>query len=97
MKKTFLTLALLTLGCNEKADTPLEKKTARFDSNSTRFKVERVALFDDDLAYDGQRGVYLITDKETQKQYLGVSGIGISELGVHSTGQKNNPRKADER
>ena len=53
------------------------------DAKECRFKVDMVAKFDDNLAYDGIRGIYVIVDKQTKKEYVGVSGIGISELGSH--------------
>lgn len=52
-----------------------------------RFTVTRVATFGDGLAYGGVRGVYTITDTTTGRQYVGVSGVGISELGSHQAGK----------
>lgn len=52
-----------------------------------RFVVQIVQKFRDDFAYEDVRAVYLITDVETGRKYLGVSGIGISELGSHSDGE----------
>jgi len=46
------------------------------------------------LAYKKLRGIYEIIDNKTGKKYLGVSGVGISEVGSHSSG-KNSAR--DER
>jgi hypothetical protein len=53
-------------------------------SNESRFSVARIGVVDDDLAYGGQRGVYLIKDSETGAEYFGVSGVGISETGSHT-------------
>jgi len=47
---------------------------------NSRYEIRRVAVFDDDLASDGKRGIYEIIDTQTEKVYLGVSGIGITEL-----------------
>jgi len=55
--------------------------------NSPRFTVERVGVVDDSLAYGDRRGIYLIRDKQTDKEFVGVSGIGISELGSHPVGK----------
>lgn len=52
-----------------------------------RFKVEQVGIFKDELAYDNRRGIYIITDTKTGKEFFGVSGIGISELDSYSTGK----------
>ena len=52
--------------------------------DNARATVTRIGVFEDDLAYKSKRGVYLIRDEKTGKEYLGVSGIGISELGSHS-------------
>jgi len=40
--------------------------------------------FRDALAYDNWRGVYLIQDKQTGQEYIGISGIGISEISSHT-------------
>lgn len=52
-----------------------------------RVDVQRIGVFEDNLAYEGRRGVYLIRDKQTGREYIGVSGIGISEVGSHSESQ----------
>lgn len=59
-----------------------------------RFKVERIGVFADGLAYDGKRGIYVITDTTTGQEFVGISGIGISELGSHQAGKA---RVSDER
>lgn len=59
-----------------------------------RFQITRVGVFRDDLAYRDVRGIYVLKDTTTGKEFVGVSGIGISEIGVHSAG-KNQTR--DER
>jgi hypothetical protein len=56
-------------------------------TNSARFTVVRVAVFRDKLAYEGKRGIYTITDTTTGKEMLGISGVGISDLGLHSSGK----------
>lgn len=81
-------LALLLTACEDpKADTnlgivPASPKSARFD-------VKRVGVFQDGIAYHDQRGIYVITDKETGREYVGVSGVGISETGRHQVGKNN--------
>lgn len=65
------------------AKTTMAKATAG-STDAGRFNVTLVAKFYDSLAYDEQRGIYLITDKKTGKEMVGISGVGISELGSHS-------------
>lgn len=52
--------------------------------DAPRFNVTRVGVFRDDLAYNDRRGVYVIVDTKTGREFVGVSGVGISELGSHS-------------
>jgi len=52
-----------------------------------RITVERVDVIYDILAYGEKRGVYIITDTKTGQEYIGVSGIGISEMGAHKSGK----------
>lgn len=54
---------------------------------SYRFEVTRVGTFKDRLAYGDVRGVYLVRDRETGAEFVGVSGVGISELGSHASGE----------
>ena len=56
-------------------------------AQSGRFDVQRVSQFRDDLAYDKWRGIYIIKDSKTGKEFVGISGIGISELGRHQAGE----------
>ncbi len=62
--------------------------------SNSRFSVERVGQFKDDLAYGGWRGIYVIRDGKTGAEYFGVSGVGISEVGSHAAGKS---RLRDER
>ena len=54
---------------------------------SARFRVKRVSVFQDDLAYGRQRGVYVIYDSITGQELVGISGVGIGELGKHQDGK----------
>jgi hypothetical protein len=45
-----------------------------------KFRIERVGVFGDALAWRGLRGIYVLTDTTTGKQWVGVSGIGITEV-----------------
>lgn len=90
-------LCLLLAGCNEDyrahyeqeasakpvaVATPIERGSTR-----DRVRVTRLSVFKDDLAYNGYRGVYLIHDEETGVDFIGVSGVGIAELGSHRSGK----------
>lgn len=81
-------LIILLAGCRPDADTTLGV------SPQSRIRVTRIGVFEDGIAYENRRGIYLITDTKTGKEYLGVSGIGISELGEHSIGRQ---KSEDER
>lgn len=52
-----------------------------------RLSIERIGVIEDDLAYSKRRGIYIITDKKTGKEFIGVSGIGISETSKHLAGK----------
>lgn len=62
--------------------------------SNPRFSVARVGVFKDDIAYDGRRGIYVVIDNKTGQEFVGVSGVGIAELGAHNAGKT---RVQDER
>jgi len=78
-------LLLSAYGCGPVPDYPMEK-TARKESEveSGRFVVQRVGVIADDLAYGERRGIYVIRDQQTGKEYVGLSGVGIAEIGSHT-------------
>lgn len=96
MKAIIAVMALLALaGCEPSQDSIQRNRAESITINtSERFKVERIGVFHDSLAYDDKRGIYVITDTETQQEFIGVSGIGISELASHQSGKT---RLTDER
>ncbi len=55
--------------------------------NKSDWQVTRIAVIVDDLAYDGRRGIYLVRNSVTGQEYVGVSGVGISEIGQHTCGK----------
>lgn len=78
---------LLLVGCTDPTPpntTLITNTPQQIQTVETRFVVARISIFGDTLAYGGKRGVYVITDTKTGKEYIGVSGIGISELGSHT-------------
>ena len=54
---------------------------------SKRVTVVRIDVISDSLAYYDKRGVYLIRDNETGREFIGVSGVGIAETGSHLSGK----------
>lgn len=95
MKKLFIAVmlpAMLALsGCSRQEDKVQYDRavnvTQSQEPGPERFIVKRVQVVVDSLAYDGQRGVYILLDTQTNKEYVGVSGVGISELGSHQSGK----------
>ncbi len=100
-----LTLAAATLlaACGPDPDMAMQTRqplaaTAAPVSEGDRVTVERIGVFRDDLAYNERRGVYVIRDKASGREFIGVSGIGITEVGSHmQPAGKGMIRKQDER
>lgn len=84
-------VCLACYGCASQPDTPMEIQAPQA---AGRVSVTRIGVIKDDLAYGKRRGIYLIRDSETEAEFIGISGIGISELGEHSV---RNGSDADER
>jgi hypothetical protein len=81
---------LLLAGCDQgpaPARTEMHVST-ELSGDGNRVTVTRLSRFSDNLAYDNERGVYLIRDNETGQEFIGISGIGISELGSHRSGKR---------
>lgn len=92
MNKLKLIVALVALGTLAGCDVDEGVKQSENAKkvtilSSDRFKIERVSIFRDRLAYGNDRGVYVITDTRTGQEFVGVSGVGISELGSHQSGK----------
>lgn len=86
------TITVLTfMGCSEPANHPMSTPA----HSDGRFQITRVAVIEDSLAYGDRRGVYVIRDTKTGKEYVGVSGVGIADTGDHQAGK--NARVTDER
>ena len=82
-----LITAVLLLSAYDNGPAPAKSTMAvssQLSSDADRIKVTKMSEFRDGLAYDNWRGVYLIQDKQTGREYIGISGIGISEVGSHS-------------
>lgn len=91
-----LCFALLLASCSPDPDTPMGVNSPAAAQNTAygRIQIVRVGVIKDDLTYGARRGLYIITDTQTGKEYIGVSGVGISETGAHNTGKT---RSSDER
>lgn len=70
----------LVSACSEPANQKLEPMA----ENYGKIEVSRIAVLEDPLAYDNRRGIYIIRDTRSGKEFIGISGIGISELGSHT-------------
>ena len=81
---------VMLTGCEDETRTP-EYARIRMQvetgADHDRVSVRKLTEFYDSLAYGDKRGVYIITDKQTGKEYIGVSGVGITETGSHSCGK----------
>ena len=58
-------------------------------------EISAIGDFDDSTAYCGYRRVFRLRDKRTGTEWIGVSGVGISEVGAHVGGKS--ARLKDER
>lgn len=70
-------------GVGERVKLPIQTETVVTVPPKLRFDLKKVQTFYDSDAYYGVRNVYVLTDSETGKEFVGVSGIGITELGSH--------------
>lgn len=85
--RAVLLIAIFLLSACDSGPEPAKSTMAvssQLSSDADRIKVTKMSEFRDTLAYDNWRGVYLIQDKQTGKEYIGISGIGISEVGAHT-------------
>lgn len=93
MKRALIILAaaLVLAGCG-RADTAYMEQVDRMvpveaENEPGRFIISRVQIIRDELAYNDKRGVYTIKDTVTGKEFVGLSGVGITELGSHQSGK----------
>ncbi|KMV67779.1 hypothetical protein WB66_11035 [bacteria symbiont BFo1 of Frankliniella occidentalis] len=91
---------LVLVGCDRWPEPAKSEMglASQLSADADRITVTKLSEFKDDLAYNDWRGVYLVKDKQTGKEWVGISGIGISEVGSHSQMVgKVMTQKADER
>ena len=98
MKKVLIAIAAIVLfGCGRKVDTPIADQILEKGS-APRIKVTRIGVIEDDIAYGSKRGVYVIQDTKTGQEFIGVSGIGITETSAHTVSNgKTSSTYEDER
>ena len=80
--KLTIALSMLLAACS-----PEPTAVMPVTQESSRFTITRIAVIEDDLAYGNRRGVYVLKDNKTGVEYIGLSGIGVSELGSHQVGK----------
>ena len=83
-------------GCGEEnrypgVDGRYPVKNETISDNSSDFVLIKKQTFYDESAYGNVRNVYILKDRVNGKEYVGVSGIGISERGYHQQGKTSVP------
>jgi hypothetical protein len=88
MKKTILAaLCALLAACEQRPQVDTRMSVDFPTSPSARIEVTRVGVINDTLAYGDRRGLYVIRDTQTGQEFIGVSGVGITEVGAHQAGK----------
>lgn len=90
MKRLTLLLPFLLVGCDVQSlpDVrqdqyhPQPQTTQAIDvvRTASRFNMRVVDEFHDSNAYHNKRSIFIITDTKTHKEYLGVEGVGVTDL-----------------
>ena len=68
----------------DRVKIPVQTETIVSVPPKLRYDLKKVQTFFDSDAYNNVRNVYILVDNETGKEYLGISGIGITEMGKHT-------------
>lgn len=91
MRNAIILAAVLVSGCVRDPTMQMHDQTipahAMEVEDGSRVSVSLIGVFADELAYSNRRGIYVIRDTETGQEFIGVSGIGITEIGRHSCGK----------
>lgn len=85
--KLLAAVALLLLAGCDNGPKPAESEmdvASQLSTDADCITVTKLSEFRDGLAYNDWRGVYMMKDKKTGQSWIGISGIGISEVGSHS-------------
>jgi hypothetical protein len=84
--KLLIAITALALTLTACSPEPTDNMSVAAASDG-RVTVKRIAVMNDDLAYQNRRGVYVIVDNKTGREFIGVSGVGIAETGSHGSGK----------
>jgi hypothetical protein len=80
-------IALVLASCGPDPTQPMRTQTNNAQpvgvQGNPRVEVSRIGVIRDDIAYQDRRGIYLIKDTVTGQEFIGVSGVGITEIGRH--------------
>jgi hypothetical protein len=101
MRIALLLCALLVSSCEDGTYRPeremqaVPMSAAAEAAAGQRFDVRLEQVVADEIAYGGRRGIYSIVDRTTGREYVGLSGVGITELGAHEkrTGSGRDAKK----
>ena len=79
-KLPLVAAVVLLAGCEplNRSPAPLEQQPG--GTASGRFELLVCDSFRDSYSHNGARVVYILRDRKTHAEYVGISGIGISEL-----------------
>ena len=75
-------LVFLFNGCDDNNIYTNPVKELVIDNQSARFKLEKIQSFSDFAADNGVRNVYILVDKTSGIEYLGVEGLGLTQIGM---------------
>lgn len=87
MKKLILIAVLALAGCDSDTRVSSDARQMMPVNVNDRVQVVKIQEFRDELAYENVRAIYVITDKDTGQEYIGLSGVGIVEVGRHGCGK----------
>lgn len=72
--------ALALSGCDDRNLPDVRQQTVSDSINTGRFEMRVVDEVHDRNAYNNSRGIFIITDTKTHREYLGVEGVGVTDL-----------------
>lgn len=80
--------------CTPRPRPPDVQRADTATQEGGRFRIRIEQTFSDRSAYQCERNVYVIEDTLTGCEYVGISGVGVSEIGSHLAGKGH---RTDER
>lgn len=84
-------ISFFLLSCSEPPrapEIPVKESTLFGDD---RITIKRIATFRDRFAHSQEREILIITDKQTGKEFIGINGIGITEVRMQYDGKVVRP------